>query len=280
MAAFRPFRLAGVIGWPVGHSRSPALHGFWLREHGISGAYVPLAVRPDALPAALKGLAALGFAGCNVTIPHKIAAMALMDEIDPLARRIGAINTVIVRPDGSLLGCNHDADGYAASLLEAQPHWRADRGPAVVLGAGGGARAVIISLIDRGAQEIRVLNRTPVHAQALAAEIGPPVRAVAWQERSAVLGDAALLVNTTSQGMLGEPPLELSLARLPRQALVSDIVYVPLQTALLRAARARGNPTVDGLGMLLHQAAPAFCAWFGVTPQVTPALRREVEATL
>jgi shikimate dehydrogenase len=160
------FRLAGVIGWPVNHSRSPALHGFWLSEHAIEGAYVPMAVRPEILSAALGGLAALGFTGCNVTVPHKVAAMALVDEIDPLARRIGALNTVVVRPDGTLLGLNTDAEGYAASLAEAQPGWRADRGPAVVLGAGGGARAVIASLIDRCAREIRVLNRTFARAQA------------------------------------------------------------------------------------------------------------------
>jgi len=275
-----PFRLAGVIGWPIVHSRSPALHGFWLREYGINGAYVPMPVHPEALPAAIDGLAALGFAGCNVTLPHKVAAMALMDEIDPLAHRIGAINTIVVRADGSLLGLNNDAEGYAASLAEAQPGWRADQGPAVVLGAGGGARAVIVSLIDHGVPEIRVLNRTLGRAAALADEMGPPLRAVPWEERSATLADAALLVNTTTQGMVGEPPLEISLERLPRHALVSDIVYIPLETALLRAARERGNPTVDGLGMLLHQAVPAFRAWFGVTPAVTPALRRAIEAAL
>lgn len=275
-----PFRLAGVIGWPVAHSRSPALHGFWLREYGINGAYVPMPVRPEALPAAVDGLAALGFAGCNVTLPHKVSAMALMDEIDPLARRIGAINTIVVRADSTLLGVNNDAEGYAASLAEAQPSWRADRGPAVVLGAGGGARAVIVSLVDGGVPEIRVLNRTFARAQALAREFGPPLRAMAWEHRTAALEGAALLVNTTTQGMVGEPPLEISLERLPRDAVVSDIVYVPLETELLRAARARGNPTVDGLGMLLHQAVPAFAAWFGVRPKVTPALRRAIEATL
>ncbi|HUK09135.1 MAG TPA: shikimate dehydrogenase [Stellaceae bacterium] len=280
MTEFRPFRLAGVIGWPVSHSRSPALHGFWLREHAIAGAYLPMAVRPEALPAALKGLPALGFAGCNVTIPHKVAAMALVDEVDPLARRIGALNTVVVRADGTLLGLNTDAEGYGANLAEAQPGWRADRGPAVVLGAGGGARAVIASLTDRGAPEIRVLNRTLARAQALADEIGPPLRALPWERRSEALGGAALLVNTTSQGMAGQPPLEISLDRLSRDTLVCDIVYIPCETPLLLAARSRGNPTVDGLGMLLHQAVPAFRAFFGVTPKVTSALRQAIEATL
>src|SRR5579863_7363817 len=206
MVDIPPFRLAGVIGWPIVHSRSPALHGFWLREYGINGAYVPMPVHPEALPAAIDGLAALGFAGCNVTIPHKVAAMALMDEIDPLARRIGAINTIVVRADGSLLGLNNDAEGYAASLAEAQPDWRADRGPAVVLGAGGGARAVIVSLIDRGVPEIRVLSRTLARTQALTQEFGPPLRAIPWEDRTDALDGAALLVNTTTQGMVGEPP--------------------------------------------------------------------------
>ena len=281
MTASRPFRLAGVIGWPINHSRSPLLHGFWLREHAIEGAYVPMAVRPEALREALRGLAALGFSGCNVTIPHKVPALTLVHETDPMARQIGAVNTVVVRADGTLLGLNTDADGYAANLVEAQPGWRADRGPAVVLGAGGGARAVVASLLARGAPEIRIINRTFARARALADEMGgSSLRVLPWEQRSDAVAGAALLVNTTSQGMVGEPKLEISLDQLPRDAVVSDIVYIPRETALLSAARARGNPAVGGLGMLLHQAVPAFSAFFGVTPKVTPALRRAVEATL
>jgi shikimate dehydrogenase len=280
MAQSERFLMAGVMGWPIMHSRSPKLHGYWLNRHGIQGTYVPLAVRPERLAEALKGLVALGFAGCNVTIPHKEAALGLVDRVDPIARRIGAVNTIVVAEDGTLGAFNNDAYGYSASLCEAKPDWRADAGPAVVLGAGGGARAVIASLADGGAKEIRLLNRTRARAEALAREYGLPVTALPWEERNRLLEGAALLVNATSQGMAGQPPLELSLDRLPLSALVSDIIYIPLETPLLAAAKKRGNATVNGLGMLLHQARPAFKAWFGVLPEVTPELRRMIEATI
>ena len=274
------FILAGIMGWPVAHSRSPMLHGHWIAHHGLNGAYVLLPVDPADLPGAMRGLAALGFAGCNVTIPHKVAAMALVDRVDPVARKIGAINTIVVEADGSLSGTNNDGRGYIQSLLDAQPDWKADAGPVTVLGAGGGARAVVVSLAERGAREIRVCNRSFDKALALAHEFGAPVRAVLWEQREDVLGDVALLVNTTSQGMTGQAAVDISLRRLPAHALVSDLVYVPLETPLLAAARQRGNRTVGGLGMLLNQARPAFNAWFGVMPEVTPALRRIVEASL
>jgi shikimate dehydrogenase len=275
-----PFRLAGVMGWPVAHSRSPRLHGYWLAKHEIAGAYVPLPVRPENLPAAVKGLAALGFAGCNLTIPHKETALKLVDRVDPLAQRIGAINTIVVANDGTLDGYNNDAFGFIESLREAKQAWKADSGPIVVIGAGGGARAVLVSLLDAGAKEIRLVNRTPERAQVLARELGGPIAPHAWDERERLLDGAALLVNTTSQGMVGQPALELSLSTLPRTALVCDIVYVPLETPLLKEARARGNATVNGLGMLLHQARPAFKSWFGVMPDVTTELRRAIEATI
>jgi shikimate dehydrogenase len=268
-------RLAGVMGWPISHSRSPVLHGWWLQEYGIAGAYVPLAVKPDRIEQAIRGLPALGFSGCNVTIPHKEAALRLVDRVDPLAKRIGAVNTIVAAEDGTLSGSNTDAFGFIESLGR---DWRAETGPAVVLGAGGAARAVIVALAERGAPEIRIVNRTQERAETLAAEFGG--RAVSWEAREAALDEAALVVNTTSQGMKGEKPLDLALTRLPRTATVFDIVYVPLETPLLAAARARGNRTVDGLGMLLHQARPGFEAWFGVAPEVTPELRRAVEATL
>jgi len=274
------FVLAGIMGWPVSHSRSPQIHNHWIAEHALNGAYVLLPVEPARLPDAVRGLAALGFAGCNVTIPHKVAAMSLVDWVDPLARRIGAINTIVVQPDGSTRGYNNDGAGYLQSLQEAQPGWRAGSGPAMVLGAGGGARAVIASLAQAGAPEIRVCNRSFDKAQALAQELGGPLRAVPWEQRHEALGGATLLVNTTNQGMTGQPALDLSLDALGAEALVSDLVYVPLETALLAAARARGNQIVGGLGMLLHQARPAFHAWFGVMPQVTPELRRRIVATL
>lgn len=279
-----PFHLAGVMGWPVSHSRSPLIHNYWLQKYGLTGSYVQLPVAPGTLGTAIPGLKALGFRGCNLTIPHKVEAMAFMDEVDPMARRMGAMNTIVVQADGSLKGYNNDGYGYIQSLLDAQPNWRADAGPVTVLGAGGAARAVVLSLADRGAKEIRLLNRSPAAAHALADEFGDEfgevVKALPWADRHAALDGIALLVNTTSQGMVGNPALDLNLSALPTTALVSDVIYVPLETPLILAAKARGNPTVDGLGMLLNQARPAFEAWFGVPPDITPELRRMIEATL
>jgi shikimate dehydrogenase len=274
------FGLAGVMGWPVAHSRSPQIHNYWLQKYGITGAYVQLAVQPGNLAVALPGLSALGFRGCNITIPHKVAALKLVHAVDANAQRVGAINTIVVQADGSLKGMNTDGFGYIQSLLDAKPDWRADTGPVTVLGAGGAARAIVLALADRGAKEIRLLNRTAGKAQALAAEFGGPVKALPWSERHAALADVALLVNTTSQGMHGNLALELTLDALPGHALVSDAIYVPLETPLLAAARRRGNQTVNGLGMLLNQARPAFEAWFGVMPELTPELRLAIESTL
>lgn len=274
------YTLAGVMGWPVAHSRSPLIHGHWIREHKLAGNYVLLPVQPDRLPDAIRGLSALGFAGCNITIPHKVDALSHIDHIDPLARRIGAANTLVVGPDGAITGYNTDAYGYIESLLQARPDWRADAGPVTVLGAGGAARAILVALAERGAPEIRLCNRSADKAHALARELGGPIRAIAWDQRHDALDGCALLVNTTSLGMKGQDALDISLERLPRHAMVSDIIYVPLETPLLAAARARGHTVVDGLGMLLHQARPAFQHWFGVLPEVTPELRRMIEATL
>ncbi len=273
------YKLAGIMGWPVAHSRSPVIHNHWIAQHGLQGAYVLLPVQPEQLKTALRALPVLGFAGCNLTIPHKVAAMALVDHIEPLAARIGAINTIVVEEDGTLTGRNTDALGFTQSLREAQPGWQASAGPITVIGAGGGARAVLAGLIDGGARDIRLTNRSWAKAHDMAQEFGAPVRAVAWEDRHDTLDDLALLVNTTNQGMHGQPALDLSLERLRPQALVSDIVYVPLETPLLAAARQRGNATVNGLGMLVHQARAAFEAWFGVSPGVTPELLAKLAAT-
>jgi shikimate dehydrogenase len=273
------FILAGVMGWPVAHSRSPVIHNHWIRQYGLKGSYVLLPVQPDNLRDALKGLRALGFAGCNVTIPHKVEAMKLMDQVDPVAQRMGAINTIVVQPDGALSGFNNDGFGYVQSLRDAKPDWRADAGPVAVMGAGGAARAVVLSLLDEGAKEVRLINRTRGKAQDLADQFGARVKVYDWNERHESLADVALLVNTTNQGMHGQPALDLRLDRLPATALVSDTIYIPQETPLLAQARERGNRTVNGLGMLLNQARPAFKAWFGVLPEITPELHRAIAAT-
>ena len=274
------FIMAGVMGWPVAHSRSPQIHNFWIRHYGLNGAYGRFPVAPDQLEHAIRGIRALGLAGSNITIPHKVEAMQYMDWIHPLALRVGAINTIVRQPDGALHGFNNDGFGYIESLREAQPAWRADSGPIVILGAGGASRAIVVSLIDAGATEIRLLNRSRDKADALAEEFGLPVTAYNWSDRDSTLTGAALLVNTTNQGMHGEPALEIELSQLPTTALVSDAIYVPLETPLLAAARLRGNTTVNGLGMLIHQARPAFQAWFGVMPEVTQELYADVLGSL
>jgi shikimate dehydrogenase len=261
-------KLAGVIGWPVAHSRSPRLHGFWLARHGIDGAYVPLAVPPGRLAEALRGLLAAGFRGANVTLPHKEAALSLCDELEASARRAGAVNTLRFE-GGRILGANTDGFGFLESLREQAPGFDPRSGPAVVLGAGGAARAIAAALQDAGCPRIVLVNRTRARAEALAAALGGTVEVADHPP----LAEAALLVNTTSLGMAGQPPLPIDLAPLPAAAVVADIVYVPLQTPLLAAARARGLVAVDGLGMLLHQARPGFAAWFGVMPEVDAELR-------
>lgn len=272
-------RIAGVFGWPVDHSRSPRLHGYWLDQFKIDGAYIPFATHPGKLEQGIRALPALGFRGGNVTLPHKERALGLVDEVTPLARRIGAVNTLIVREDGTILGDNSDGFGFIANLQQVQPDWRGKAGPAVVLGAGGAARAVVVSLLDAGAPEIRLVNRTTRRAEEIAQAVGGPITVLPWEARAEALKDAALLANTTNLGMAGQAPLEIDLATLPTGAVVYDIVYVPLMTGLLKAAQARGNRIVDGIGMLLHQARPGFRAWFGPDPPVTPELRAFVLGT-
>ncbi len=273
-------KVAGVIGWPIGHSRSPTLHGFWLERYDIDGAFVPLPVRPEHLAEAIRALPRLGFQGANVTVPHKVAALDVVDRVEDAAGRIGAVNTLVVAPDGTIEGRNTDGFGFLQSLIDDVPEFDAAGDPAVLLGAGGAARAVIVALLDAGAPEIRIVNRTPARAEALAAEFGPRCHALPWPPKEAALREAALLVNSTSLGMTGQPPLAVDLDGLPAGAIVTDLVYDPLDTDLLQLARSRGNPVVDGLGMLLHQARPGFAAWFGVEPDVTPELRAAVLETL
>jgi shikimate dehydrogenase len=270
------FRMSGVMGWPIGHSRSPALHGHWLARHGIAGTYVPLAVRPEHLEQALRALPVLGFAGCNLTVPHKEAAFHVVDHIDRAAARLRAVNTILVRPDGTLEGRNTDGEGFLKHLQASAPAWRPEDRPVLVLGAGGAARAVVGTLADIGVPEVRVTNRTDARAETLAAEFGPPVRAWPWADRDGGLAGCSLVVNTTQLGMDGWPALDLALDRMPGDGVVYDIVYTPLETPLLAEARRRHLVAVDGLGMLLHQARAGFAAWFGVEPTVDEALRQAV----
>ncbi len=273
-----PARKAFVVGHPIAHSRSPKIHGHWLKRYGIDGSYAPLDVAPADFGDFLKGLAAGGFAGGNVTIPHKEAAFALAERRDEAAAAIGAVNTLWFE-EGRLVGGNTDAHGFAANLDERAPGWTAN-GPALVLGAGGAARAVIHALKQRGVTEIRIVNRTMERARELADRFGAGVSAHPLAAAAEFLPETGLLINTTSLGMGGKGELPVDPSAMPDAAIVTDIVYVPLETPLLAAARARGLKTVDGLGMLLHQAVPGFERWFGIRPQVTPELRALIVADL
>jgi len=264
---------AGVVGWPIGHSLSPRLHGYWLEKHHIAGQYLAYEVKPDDLGDFVKNLPKNNIAGVNLTVPHKETIFPFLDEVDELARKIGAVNMLSVR-DGRLCGTNTDGYGFLTNLKQHAPDWSADRGPVVMIGAGGAARAAIVSLLQAGAPEIRLINRTRSRAEKLAGIYQDPrIRVADWQDRAQCLSGAALLVNVTTLGMSNQPALDIDLSRLPPAAVVYDIVYNPLETALLKEARLRGNQCVDGLGMLLHQAAPAFQAWFGPRPDVDRALR-------
>jgi shikimate dehydrogenase len=273
-----PTRAACVIGWPVKHSRSPLIHNYWIKQHNLAARYRSEEVRPEAVQDFFANLAERGYVGCNVTLPHKEAALAA-SEPDDRARAVGASNTLWF-DSGRLLSTNTDVEGFTANLDAAVPDW--DRGleEAVVLGAGGSARAVAYGLIERECGRIHVVNRTPERAEALAARLGPAVQPAHWSALPHLLARAGLLVNTTSLGMTGQPPLEIDLTPLRRAAAVTDLVYAPLDTPLLAAARARGHATADGLGMLLHQAVRGFQLWFGVRPEVTTELRQLVEADL
>lgn len=264
---------AAVIGWPIEHSRSPLIHGYWLKTYGIDGSYGKIAVKPDEVAAFLRSLAANGLAGCNVTLPHKEAAFAAADHREASAEAVGAANTLWLE-SGRLHAANTDTYGFMRHLELSAPGWRQRDRPALILGAGGAARGIVYGLLEAGVGRVLVANRTRARADDLVRHFGPRVVAVDWDQAVPQSASAGLLVNTTSLGMAKTGPLDFDLSLMPNDAVVADIVYVPLETALLRNARARGLVGVDGLGMLLHQAVPGFAKWFGVTPEVTPELRQ------
>ena len=263
---------AAVIGWPIEHSRSPMIHGYWLARYGIEGQYTRIAVRPEEVAAFVTSLAERGLAGCNVTLPHKEAVFRAAAVRDKSAEAVGAANTLWLE-DGRLHAANTDTYGFMRHLDVSAPQWRQKDRPALLLGAGGAARGIVYGMLEAGVGEVRVANRTLARAEEIARHFGPKVKALGWAEAAGAASDAGVLVNTTSLGMTKTGPLDFDVSRLPDDATVADIVYVPLETELLRQARARGLVAVDGLGMLLHQAVPGFAKWFGVTPEVTSELR-------
>lgn len=270
---------ACVIGWPIEHSRSPVIHGYWLKTYGIDGSYTKEAVKPEDIGAFLTSLAAHGLSGCNVTVPHKEAAFAAAQIKEASAVAVGAANTIWLE-NGRLACANTDTYGFMTHLKRSAPQWRADQGPVLVLGAGGAARAIVHGFLEAGCRDVRVANRSRERAGALAKHFGSRVTALDWDQRNDAAKDAAVIVNTTTLGMTNEGDPGIDFAGVPRSAIAADIVYVPLETAFLRNAKAAGLTTVDGLGMLLHQAVPGFEKWFGVRPEVTDELYRLVAADI
>lgn len=267
---------AGVIGWPIAHSLSPFIFSYWLKKYSIAGSYETFSVDQKSLGEILYIMEDAGLTGLNVTVPHKQTVMEYLDNLSDRARRIGAVNTITLQKNGMLSGDNTDGFGFIENLKQNYKGSNVFSGVSIVIGAGGAARAIISALIDVGSKKIRVFNRTRNNAEKIAEEINGPIDVLDWNERHASLEDATLLVNATTSGMINKQPLDLDLNALPQKALVNDIVYAPIETQLLINAKARGNPTVDGIGMLLHQARPAFAAWFGKEPEVTEDLRRYV----
>lgn len=270
--------LAGVIGWPIAHSRSPRLHGHWLKRYGIAGYYIPIPVAPEHLAEVLRSMPRMGFVGANVTIPHKESVLALADVVTDRAALIGAANTLIFRPDGKIHADNTDGYGFIANIRQNAPGWMPDLGPAAVIGAGGAARAVVASLLESGVPELRIANRTRIRAEQIRAEFGAKVVVYDWAQAGNMLEGAITVVNATSMGMEGKPALRVPLDALAPGTLATDLVYTPLMTPFLVEAQARGCEIVDGLGMLLHQAAPGFERWFGQRPDIDDALRDAVLA--
>lgn len=271
-----PPPLAGVIGFPIGHSKSPILHGYWLKKLGISGYYVPLSMSQADFVDALRSLPKLGFKGVNVTLPHKLSALSVADSVTDRAALIGAANTLTFRDDGSISADNTDGYGFIQNLRQNAPEWDARRGPALVLGAGGASRAIISSLLSAGVTELRLANRTRQRAEMLADQFGAKIEVIDWNRASDAMDGVLTIVNTTSLGMTGQPELPVVLDAAPSDALVTDLVYTPIITKFLAAAEVRGLKTVDGLGMLLHQGVPGFELWFGQRPEVDEGLRQAI----
>jgi shikimate dehydrogenase len=268
--------LAGVVGNPIGHSRSPALHGHWLQQYGIKGHYIPIELRPEHFENGIRALPKLGFRGINVTIPYKETILSMADQVSDRAALIGAANTIMFREDGGIYADNTDGYGFIANIEQNAPEWSAKAGPALVLGAGGAAKAIVAAMVQAGAPEVRIANRTRNRAEALRDRFGARVTVVDWNMAAGAMAETATIINTTSLGMEGQPPLNLTFEAAPKTALATDIVYAPLITPFLARAAEAGLSTVDGLGMLLHQAAPGFQHWFGVRPEVDETLRTAV----
>jgi shikimate dehydrogenase len=265
--------LAGVMGHPITHSRSPLMHNTMFQENGLVGCYIPIEVKPGHLEPALRALKPLGFVGVNLTIPLKQEAIDIVDEIDPIAKSIGAISCVVVREDGSLFGTNNDWIGFKENLYEAYPKWKEQGDTATVIGGGGGCRAVVYALATEGFKTIKLINRTKQNAADIALLFPEKVVVIDWADRHEALAGSALVVNTTNQGMVGQPPLDLQLQHVDFKAIIADIIYTPLESPLIQDAKALGHRTIGGLGMLLHQVRPAWRMWFGIDPSITPQLR-------
>ena len=274
-------KIAGVIGWPIKHSMSPILHNFWLRHHKIDGTYIPMAVEPKNLEGAIHALPLLGFQGVNITVPHKETALKAVDKIEPPADRIGAINTLNIDVSGKIIGSNTDGFGFLQNVYQNIPHWNFDGKIVTLIGAGGAARAILFALLESNVDEVRLINRTHKRAVELAEQAAnQSIKVIKWHNIDNAIENSNLLVNTTVLGMKGQPSLILPLDRLAPGAIVNDIVYSPLKTPLLGQAMKMGIPTIDGIGMLLHQACPGFQSWFGVIPSVTKDLKAYVSSKI
>lgn len=274
------FLKAGVMGFPIKHSLSPLMHNYWFKEKNINGSYVPILTKPADLEIALESLQSLGFSGCNLTIPLKEIALKFIDEFDEVAKIIGAVNCVTVKPNGTLYGTNYDWLGFINALKYEFPNLNLEKKKVSLIGAGGSSRAICFGLLKEGVSQIRIVNRTREKAEILSSDFGPRLKVFEWEQRNSSLDNTDLLVNTTNQGMETENKLDLSLEALPKKAIVYDIIYNPLETPLLKEAKSRGNKTINGLSMLVHQAIPAWSQWFGKTPEISEDLLKVLRKSI